>query len=389
MTIFEVLKASLLTNENISFADWSLLFEEMKQQTVAALPYELLPPEMTQWRNYCRKKQTQFVRLMYAQQQLLELLEQHGIPCVILKGAAAAMYYPHPSLRTMGDVDYLVKRADLEKAAALLESNGYTLAHKKNLSRYHFSYVRDHIEFEIHWRLPLISDSDEDRLNYFEEGIAGRIWHEIEGYRFPTLPTLRNGLVLIFHIDQHLRSGLGLRQIVDWMMYVNSLQPEEWAALQPLLAENGVETLARTVTVFCQRYLGLRPCYADGPALPVEALKAYVLEKGNFGRKAGLDGRIEAITLLSTEKSYFFRRLQADGLLKWKAAKKHAVLRPFAWIYQAFRNVSILMRKKKKRAKIMESIRRGKAQRELIDALGLKIDRMIPPTPEGADKQEE
>lgn len=31
----------------------------------------------------------------------------------------------------------------------------------------------------------------------------------------------------------------------------------------------------------------------------------------------------------------FFRRLQKGGRVRWMAAKKHAILRPFAWLYQA------------------------------------------------------
>ena len=54
---------------------------------------------------------------MVAQDQLIRLMEADQIECVIIKGAAAAMAYPHPSFRTAGDVDFLVKRADYEKAA--------------------------------------------------------------------------------------------------------------------------------------------------------------------------------------------------------------------------------------------------------------------------------
>ena len=37
-----------------------------------------------------------------------QLFENNNIPLVILKGTAAAMYYPKPQLRTMGDIDFLV-----------------------------------------------------------------------------------------------------------------------------------------------------------------------------------------------------------------------------------------------------------------------------------------
>ena len=257
--MFSVLRAALFTNEQITLSDWQPIFEEMKQQTVAALPCNILPAEATKWRAYCMKKQGQAIRVLHAQNELISLLESNGISCVILKGAAAAMAYPYPTLRTMGDVDFLVKRCDLDRTAKLLEENGYLLVHDKERESHHYAYKKDKISFELHWRIPLISEDDEKRMALFEEGIDNRELHEIEGYRFPVLPILFNGLVLIFHIDQHLRSGLGLRQIVDWMMYVHSnLDDVTWETEFMLPArEAGLEKLAVTLTYLCRKWLGL------------------------------------------------------------------------------------------------------------------------------------
>ena len=73
----------------------------------------------------------------------------------------------------------------------------------------------------------------------------------------------------------------------------------------------------------------------------------------------------------------FFRRLQRGGLGRWKAAKKYPFLRPFAWIYQAFRIVGELKKSGKSPKEIMESRKRGIEQRKLIEALGLDMDRTV------------
>lgn len=100
--MFDVLRASLFTDEAVPLSDWQPVFEEMKQQTVAALPGVWLQTHLNApaWMKYCLMQQAQWVRLMHAQDQLIRLLEKGGIPCVILKGAAAAMAYPHPTLRS-------------------------------------------------------------------------------------------------------------------------------------------------------------------------------------------------------------------------------------------------------------------------------------------------
>ena len=170
---------------------------------------------------------------------------------------------------------------------------------------------------------------------------------------------------------------MGFRQIIDWMMYVHTLPADQWEKLQPLLEETGQMRLAKTVTLLCHRYLGLRRIVEEYASLPVEDLLAYILEQGNFGRKAGMDGTIASFALSSTEKGGFFRRLQAGGMSRWEAAKRYAALRPFAWIYQAFRILGVLVKNKKSPKDILKQSKHGAEHRQLIDALGLKMDRTI------------
>lgn len=143
--LFDILKASLFTGDDVQIHDWKSVFAEMKEQAVAALPGEWLKTHSvdSSWNKYCFLQQGQWVRVMHAQSQLLDLLEESNIPSVIIKGAAAAMYYPHPNLRSMGDVDVLVKRKDLDRAAELLEANGYTLTHNKDHVGHHYNYSKD------------------------------------------------------------------------------------------------------------------------------------------------------------------------------------------------------------------------------------------------------
>lgn len=379
--MFALLRASLLSDESVEITDREGVFNEMKAQSVAALPGDWLKqhnvPDKEQWLRYCTVQQGNWLMKMLGQDQLLDLLEQNDIPCVILKGSAAAMAYPNPTLRSMGDVDFLVKRKDFERAASLLEKNGYSLAHEKNDKEHHYSYKKDNTSFELHKRPGSVRDSDKKLLSMFENGIDNREFIEIEGLRFPVLPTELNGLILIFHIDHHLRSGLGLRQIIDWMMYINIL-PENirQEKLFPILRDTGLEKLTLTVTVMCQKYLGLRKIVEDDSNLPYDDLMNYIINKGNFGRKAGEKGKIESISLEMSNPVRAFKRLQKGGLLQWKAAKKHKILRPFAWIYQANR-ISIMLIKKTGLKRFSELRKKGIEQRSLIKSLGLNVERKI------------
>ena len=381
--LFDLLKASLFTNDPVHISDRQAVFNEMKNQSIAALPGEWLKthPIDPEWRRYCLLQQSQWVRVMFAQDEIIRLLEDHSIPLVIIKGAAAAMYYPYPILRSMGDVDLLVKRADMERTAELLEANGFTLTHEKRTDLHHYSYSKNDISIELHRRLGVVDNEDEELLKLFEDGIDNRIWQVIEGkYKVPVLPPLLNGLVLIFHINQHLRGGIGLRQIVDWMMYVNQLSDAQWKELRILLKHVGMEKLALTTTSMCRKYLGLEPCFVGCETVDprvCDEFMAFILEKGSFGIKAGLDGKITAVSLSSSDHGGIFRRLQIGGLYQWEAAKKYPILKPFAWLYQAGRILIIIIKNKIGLKRLMKQKENVLEQRKLIEALGLHVDRTI------------
>jgi hypothetical protein len=278
----------------------------------------------------------------------------------------------------MGDVDFLVKREDLNQAAEVLEANGYELTDEKDLTKHHFGYSKGGIHFELHWRIPLVREDDEKWMSFFKVGIDHREYHAIDSITFPVFPEVLNGLVLIFHVNQHLREGLGLRQIIDWMMYIHQLPENVWQEqMIPMLEATGMKTLAFTVTSLCQTYLGLRQIVENPETYPYEALMNFIMEKGNFGRKAGIDGRTAAFVISSTQKGGFFKRLQAGGLSRWKTAKKYRILRPFAWVYQTFRIIGVFLQSKMTPRRFAEQRRKGREQRKLLDELGLSMDRTI------------
>ena len=396
---------------NLEECDWNAVYAEMKEHAIAFLAQKWLENGAkklsmdealrNEWLRGCMRQQVRWIQIMSAQDRMLNVLAENQIECVIIKGAAAAIYYPQPSLRAMGDIDFLVKREDYERAARVLEENGYEQEHGHNFSHHHYGYRKDGVSFELHRRLGIVQESDEATLGLFEDGIERRQMEQIGSFRYPILPAELNGLVLMFHINQHLRSGLGLRQIIDWMVYMdrnNNLQE-----LLPLFRQTGMEKLALTVTAMCQEYLGLggmsmeageatarediaeeareiparEALVIDPGVYPTQELMDYIYEKGNFGTKSGEEGKIASVFLIATSPLQLFRRLQAGGLSRWKAAGKYRFLRPFAWIYQ----IGFILRELASHGispgRFMRQHGTGVRQRDLIHKLGLEIDRNI------------
>ena len=92
-------------------------------------------------------------------------------------------------------------------------------------------------------------------------------------------------------------------------------------------------------TAMCQKYLGFSKDIHWCAYEPVcDELMEYILSLGNFGRKASSVNR-STIYILKKFRNPFhgLATAQEYGLINWKAAKAHPILRPFAWCYQLLR----------------------------------------------------
>lgn len=322
--------------------DWDAVIREAKAQAVMGL----ISPVIPMHDESSDQGKANYMRLLHEQDRLLKLLDEYNIPCVILKGCAAAIYYPKPYLRSMGDVDFLVPRNHFHDAMKLMESNGFVYSHGKSddgelgFNSRHIGYYKNGIEFELHHHF---SSEGFDMDDILEKAIAKREYRELNGYSFPILPEIENGLVLLGHIHQHLKEDeLGLRQIIDWEMYYNSVLYNERGRLEfaPIAKKAGLFELSVNVTKMCEKYLGLSTLIKQcdyGKEDVVDTLLESILNSGNFGRKQPplsehSGKRIRTVTQEIKNKG-LFSYFQDNGLETWKLCKKYPVLKPLAFIY--------------------------------------------------------
>ncbi|MBQ3417878.1 MAG: nucleotidyltransferase family protein [Ruminococcus sp.] len=338
--LLELLKASLFGIEPLfpEGVDWDAVLQEAKDQTVVALAAPAVPEEeVEKWRIPAAQNKMRFFQILDEQAKLVKLFQDVGIPLVILKGCAAAMYYPEPLQRTMGDIDFIVPPERFEEADSFMVNNGYVFCddcprHKK--------YSKNGIVFELHKRY---SDTRWDLEPLILNGISEAASYELYGQRFPALLNEINGLILLDHIRMHFYIGLGLRQIIDWMMFVHSSLSVDSAWEEHfllLVREVRLETFAMTVTKMCKLWLGLpdRITWCDSADSETAGqLLKIIFSYGNFGIKEHNSQRSLEGLIMETSRSGVFHFLQKTGETTWKAYHKHPVLRPFAWLYQAIR----------------------------------------------------
>lgn len=328
---------------------WPAVRTELVAQSVIGYPasviddLELSSSDLAEYLFLAGKNLWVWYRLMRAQDSVLAEFRQAGIPVAVLKGAAAAANYPLPKSRSMGDIDLIVPPDHFDRAFALLERLGWENDIELEINPRHAGFRKEHCpEIELHRYFSTCTDKRQ--ADFLDQAIYDAIphaeWTDVEGFSVPVLPPLENGLVLLAHVNQHLGSGLGLRQILDWQMFVAAhLTDELWErGFRHAAQQIGMEKLAITTTWLCRTYLELQTAatWFDGAdAQLADDLLRYIMHRGNMGRKMERGTQATRIVMHSFRSpAALVRYLYTGGRSHWAPARKHAWLAPAACIYQ-------------------------------------------------------
>lgn len=363
--------------------EWPELFKELRAQMVYALPGDFISAlglsakDAGDYLKAVIRNRQVFHKLMREQQWALSLLETEGIPAVVLKGAAAAINYAHPENRCMGDIDLLVLPEDFDRTYEFLTISGCKPLDSSGYARHIGMFTENGVKIELHH---FFSSSDNEEQNTLLDemlyrAIPNRVSCELCGYPVSILPPLENGLVLLGHINQHLSNGLGLRQIIDWMAYAEKyLDDELWNNGFADAAEAiGLKRLAVITTAMCRKYLGFeKDVHWDAYEPVCDELMEYILSNGNFGRKESSPKRNTVSILKQFRKPFHgFATAQRNGLINWKATKKHPILRPFAWCYQLGRWIKKGLKSGITPGKLSDARTSAKEEANLMEKLGV------------------
>lgn len=245
--------------------DYQYVFYEMQNQAIAPLVVGAIGPNC--FADHSATAISMFFgnlklyhEILQEQDRLTELLTRNGISFSYLKGIAAAQYYCCPERRTMGDIDLIIDRNSFERATRLFEDSGYRIIETLEENNRHIQIVgANGIVIEPHIRFSSSNNMRQNEIldSVIDNGLKNRKMITISNHSLFVLPELENGIVLISHINQHLSSGLGLRQIIDWMYYVeNVLTDEFWeSSFSSLVSKIGMVRLAKIATCMCKKYL--------------------------------------------------------------------------------------------------------------------------------------
>lgn len=388
-TVLALLRASLWESREVlpPDPDWTVVDAIAKAQAVIPLVYNgavvtrASAPEavLSKWKKATVYGVVKNERLLAAQDQVVDGFAKSGIQTVILKGSSVSRYYPAPDLRVLGDVDVLVQKTDIQKAMEVLQQLGYVLREADH--DFHYGFSRKDAYVELHYDVTTLPDSVAGirTRQETEQFLADIAYGQLLSHRFPVLTQVNQALSLLLHMIRHMyETGIGLRQMCDWMMFVADTQTEPFLqSILPVLKHCGLLQYAKAATAVCVKYLGLpqqKAAWCDVDDRLAATFLESVFSGGNMGRAENnmLQNLLTDTQKLGTTQSSagaVLSHLNAVTLDNFPNAGKRYVLRPFLWLFLLLRYGIRTLFGKRKKIKLGKEIKKAKRNRELYEQL--------------------
>jgi len=286
--------------------EWGKVLEVGQEQTVVGVLTDgiaMLPNEM---RGERRVVMPFFARTMELEDEnrkmnrfapfLMTQLEKKGVKSILLKGQGVAMCYRQPLHRVVGDIDLLVPDAEQYHRARQLMMKIAEVTEDEDDGRKHSAFVYKGITIEIHgdFQFSINKQCKHNIRKWKEMRLAEPTRYIDQGdLKGATLPSVQFDAVFIFaHLLGHYMGagGVGLRQVSDWMMFVNKYHQEiDKDVLVDDLNLLGIRQYWEVFGAMAVDYLGFpkerMPLYDSRNSKKCKIVLTNIFKTGNFGAK--------------------------------------------------------------------------------------------------------
>lgn len=252
-------------------------------------------------------------------------LNAAGIPSVLLKGQGLAQYYPKPELRQCGDIDLYVGLDNYDASYDVLKPMATEIDDRKALEvgkHYHASFYN--VSVEVHRYTTTYSTRKLDDI-YQEiscEGLSDcLVPMQFNGIPVNTPADDYNAFYVFSHLFHHfVTSGLGFRQLCDWMLLLrNRFEFIDMQRLQSTLEKLDMMEPWQRFGCVLVAYLGMPvedfPFYDASKQKTAEKILRRILTEGNFGKERNVFKKRGKIYLINKTWALFAHIGRSFGLL--------------------------------------------------------------------------
>lgn len=377
-----------LLKESKAQAVYSLLFNALDDRIKAALSDE----KYAQYSEMNLMHAIACTRNFAEHGELHELMTAEQIPYVVIKGMASASYYPEPSLRNMGDVDFLVAPSDLPRAGKALEQAGFAVGHGEEDDGIHVAYTRPPISiWEMHRSVNGVPSGEIGTAiqTELDRTVETAVETTCEGVLCRVPDRFHHGLIMLLHTASHLTSeGVGLRHLCDWVIFVSALSDAEFRGIfEKKLRGFGLWKFAQVLTLLGIHYFGApKRVWAieaiECKSVTVEQLESLmndILSGGNFGFKDM--NRYREIKYISDRGE---RTVSSDSIIKqgfktlnkkvyadYKTIEKHRFLLPIGYLAEGGRYIGLLLSGKRKSFDTRQMLKEAAQRKRVYSSMHL------------------
>ncbi|MCC8088631.1 MAG: nucleotidyltransferase family protein [Rikenellaceae bacterium] len=225
---------------------------------------------------------------------VLDILTNNGIRHIVFKGTVVREYYPDKELRTMGDIDLAIDKADKDGVHKVMLDAGASydeVDSHAEVSNYELNVV----VFEIHTNVMESNLFDDvDYIGYFSDlfsraearKVSSKEVGSEESYTYE-LKKEFHLIYLLVHMAKHFKfGGCGLRMYMDIVMFLCHFNGElDWDYVREELKKLKLIHFADSVFQFCNRWFGTDIAVLENEISDseMEIITEYVLAGGTFG----------------------------------------------------------------------------------------------------------
>jgi hypothetical protein len=322
--------------ENVSFSD---VYSLAQKQNVANLVWYSInklknPPDddiVHEWKQTYAKALNKCATQEIELEILVDALTSAGYDVIPLKGSVIRKYYPVSDMRTMTDIDLLVKAENREPIRQILQSLGYKCS------------VPDDGQVDSFEKLPIMAIDIHYALmaevhkfhEHFQDVWTNAVATKQKGVYAMTFEDMY--VYNIGHYAKHMFSkGTGIRCILDSFVLWNTANGVQKENIISLLKKKGLYTFNEQLIKIANIWINDAP--DDGS---LDDVQAYFINMPTYG-----DDNNTAIKFLDSEENFkiskfkhLFKRLfpSADLLYtRFNIKYRNPILLPFLWIKRLF-----------------------------------------------------
>lgn len=314
--------------------EWQKVFEIAQRQTAANLCWFSIEklnnkPDgelFDAWQEVYAKAASKCLKQMMEIDFLSEEFTKRGYDICFLKGSKIREYYPSPDMRTMTDIDLLVRAQDRKPIRELMKSIGYEvdLLDDGQVDAFKKEPV---IYLEIHF--------DFSAENHAYHELFTIDWNNLVETNRPHIYEMTFEDLYFFNTGHYIKNmskvGMGIRSVVDSYILWKSADKKQIENIVAKFRDAKIENFNNNLLKIAN--IWFEGNEDDGS---LDNVQNYLVETSTYGKT----GENEAIMMIENNQneksnnSYILRRIfpKSDELLKrFNLNRKYAFLIPFLW----------------------------------------------------------